>query len=281
MGCDALSVSWAWDPSLYRGSARYYLEGRLPYAPGLADALARELGLDGRGRLIDIGCGPGIVALELAALFEEVVGVDADADMIDEAAREAQRRGVGNGRWLTLRAEELPGELGAFRVATLAQSYHWMERERVARAVHGMLEPGGALVHINAFTRHGVEASSSPYPEPPWEAISALVRRYLGSETLAGQGRRDAMFVDIDGIFGRSFRGPDVVMVPDVTVLARTADQIVASVFSVSSSAPHLFADRLPRFESDLRRVLSEASSDGRFAQQTGDTELRIWRLPP
>ncbi|MGH2681530.1 MAG: class I SAM-dependent methyltransferase [Actinomycetota bacterium] len=272
-------MSWAWDPSLYRGSARYYLEGRLPYAPGLADALARELGLDGRGRLIDIGCGPGIVALELAALFEEVVGVDADADMIAEAAREAGRRGIENGRWRTMRAEELPGELGPFRVATLAQSFHWMERERVARAIHGMLEPGGALVHVNAFTRRGIEASSSPYPEPPWEAISALVRRYLGSETLAGQGRREAVFVDLDHVL-RSFRGPEVVSVPDGRVLVRTIDQVVAAVFSVSSSAPHLFVDRLHRFESDLRRVLTEVSAEGRFSEQTGDTELRIWRLP-
>lgn len=249
-------MSWAWDPSLYQGSARYYREGRLPYAPGMADALARELGLDGRGRLVDIGCGPGIVALELAALFEEVVGVDADADMIAEAAREARRRGVENGRWRTMRAEELPGDLGSFRVATLAQSFHWMERERVARAIHTMLEPGGALVHVNAFTRRGIEAASSTYPEPPWEAISALLRRYLGSETLAGQGRRDAVFSDEDVIFRRSFRGPDVVMVPDGRVLERTADQVVAAVFSVSSSAPHLFVDRLGRFESDLRGVL-------------------------
>ena len=246
----------------------------------MGDAFAREFDLDGQARLIDIGCGPGIVALELAALFEQVVGVDADPDMIAEAAREARRRGVENGRWLTMRAEELPGALGSFRVATLAQSFHWMERERVAKAIRGMLEPGGALVHVNAFTRRGTEGSSSQYPEPPWEAISALVRRYLGSETLAGQGRRDAVFVDIDGTFGRSFRGPDVVMVPDGRVLERTADQVVAAVFSVSSSAPHLFAERLHRFESDLRRVLKEASAEGRFAQQTGDTELRIWRLP-
>ena len=114
--------------------------------------------------------------------------------------------------------------------------------------IRGMLEPGGALVHVNAFTRRGIEASLSPYPEPPWEAISALVRRYLGSETLAGQGRRDAMFSDEDDIFRRSFRGPDVVKVPDGRVLVRTADQVVAAVFSVSSSAPHLFADRLTRF---------------------------------
>jgi hypothetical protein len=42
---------WEWDETLFRGSARYYERGRLPYPPGLADALAATLGLDGRGRL--------------------------------------------------------------------------------------------------------------------------------------------------------------------------------------------------------------------------------------
>jgi hypothetical protein len=59
--------SWSWDKSLFAGAAEYYEQGRLPYAPGLADVLARQLGLDGRGRLLDVGCGPGIVAGFLAA----------------------------------------------------------------------------------------------------------------------------------------------------------------------------------------------------------------------
>ena len=58
--------SWSWDESLFAGAAGYYQQGRLPYAPGLADVFARSLGLDGRGRLLDLGCGPGTVTLRLA-----------------------------------------------------------------------------------------------------------------------------------------------------------------------------------------------------------------------
>jgi 2-polyprenyl-3-methyl-5-hydroxy-6-metoxy-1,4-benzoquinol methylase len=137
--CDASVVGFEWDPTLYSGSAPFYLEGRLPYAPGMADALARALELDGRGRLLDVGCGPGIVALELASLFEQVVGLDADPDMIAEAEAETRRRGVENARWEHLRAEELPAGLGRFRVATLAQSFHWMQRERVASTFRALV----------------------------------------------------------------------------------------------------------------------------------------------
>lgn len=97
-----MSAGWEWDDSLFRGAAAYYRRGRLPYAPGLADVLAGVLKLDGHGRLIDVGCGPGTLALGLAHLFSEVVGVDADSGMIAEATRYAggrpQRAAVRNAR---------------------------------------------------------------------------------------------------------------------------------------------------------------------------------------
>jgi SAM-dependent methyltransferase len=272
-------VGFEWDPNLYSGSARFYLKGRLPYAPAMARAIARELELDGRGRLLDVGCGPGIVALDLASLFEEVVGIDADSDMVAEAEAEARRLGIMNARWEHIRAEELPAGLGLFRVVTLAQSFHWMNREQVAATIHAMLERAGALVHISAYTRTGVDtAVSLPHPQPPWQEISELVRRYLGSETRAGQGLRDAVLTGEDEIFSQWFVGPHVVKAPDGRVLTRTDDHVVAAVYSVSSSAPHLFGDHLRGFESDLRRLLVETSPTREFSQQTGDTALHVWR---
>ena len=81
-----------------------------------------------------------------ANLFEEVVGLDPDAEMLSEAARLAAAQGTANARWVCMRAEELPARLGRFRVASFGQSFHWMDRERVAAAVFTMLEPGDALV---------------------------------------------------------------------------------------------------------------------------------------
>ena len=123
--------TWRWDGTLFAGAAGYYEQGRLPYAPGLADAFGRSLDLDGRGRLLDAGCGPGSVTLRLAPLFEAVVGLDPDAEMLARAARTAGERGIGNASWVRLRAEDLPAGLGSFRVVTFAASFHWMDRPRV------------------------------------------------------------------------------------------------------------------------------------------------------
>src|SRR4029079_19165986 len=74
---------WRWDPTLFQGAAPHYVAGRLPYAPGLAEWMAEALGLDGTGRLLAVGCAPGIIAGQLGHLFEQVVGLDPDPGMLE------------------------------------------------------------------------------------------------------------------------------------------------------------------------------------------------------
>ncbi len=64
-------------------------------------------------------------------------------------------------------------------------------------------------------------------------------------------------------------------------MFARSEDQIVASVFSLSGAAPHLFADRLAGFEEDLRVLLREVSPPGQFWERAGEIGLSIWRKRP
>ena len=274
---------WTWDPTLYGEAAAFYRRGRLPYSPRLAEVFSDALDLNGRGRLIDIGTGPGIVAMELAPLFEEVVGVDADADMVAEADCESRRRGIRNVRWLHVRAEELSPALGSFRVATFAQSFHWTERELVASIIRRMLEPRrGRLVLVHGYTRQGVEPTHVlEHPSPPYDAITALVERYLGTVRRAGRGElpQGTPSGEEDVLSQAGFTGPAVVTIPDDRVITRTLDDIVASVFAVSRSAPHLFGDRLEAFEIELRTLLADASPDGRFTEQTGENLVRIFSV--
>jgi hypothetical protein len=166
--------------------------------------------------------------------------------------------------------------LGEFRVVTFGNSFHWTDRDRVAATVFGMLEPGGAFVNVSDHKDRPPE----PGPLPPYERIADLVRSYLGPVQRAGQGvirngtpdREDlvlarAGFVD----FQRH-------IVPAGPVLTRTPDDIVAFVFSLSRSAPHLFGDRLGDFERDLRSLLADAG--GEFAERVPATEMMTWRKP-
>jgi len=279
--------NWSWDESLFAGAAGYYEQGRLPYAPGLADAFASGLALDGRGRLLDVGCGPGTVTLRLAPLFEAVVGLDPDPEMLARASRAAAGQGVGNATWVRQRAEALPAGLGTFRTVTFAASFHWMDRPLVASAVATMLDPGGAVVQVDAPGYRADELAAEtrrgtlPFPPPPDDALDQLRRQYLGSDRRAGHGIRNTSPDGEDGVFQRAgFLPAETVTVPDQRTLERTADEVVARVFSSSSTVPHLFGDRRKCYETDMREILAQASPSERFSVRLPDNILRIWRLP-
>jgi SAM-dependent methyltransferase len=256
--------SWSWDETLYDGSAPYYVRGRVAYPAKLIEAIHDELALDGRGRLLDVGCGPGSLTIPLAPSFEEAIGIDADAGMVAAAAR----RAPSNARFVRMRAEDLPAGLGSFRVATLAQSFHWLDQHAVARALYRMLEPGGAVVHVGATTHEGDG-------DVPREQIAELIRSFLGPERRAGRGVLPGgppRWED-DAFRTAGFGEPTRVDVRWGEVVERSEDDVVASVFSTYSSAPHLFAERLGEFESELRSLLRGAP----FHERMRDVGFSVW----
>ena len=81
------------DPTQFLGSAQHYKQGRPPYSAQLGEVLVRELGLDGTGRALDLGSGPGTVGVALAPHFERVWLLEPDADMLEEARAAARAQG--------------------------------------------------------------------------------------------------------------------------------------------------------------------------------------------
>jgi SAM-dependent methyltransferase len=269
----------SWHPLLYAGSAQYYAIGRVDYPVALAEALAEFLELDGTGRLLDIGCGPGKFTLLLAHWFERVTAIDADGGMLAEAQRQARQVGIANVDWLQLRAEELPAGLGRFEMISFAQSFHWLDQLAVARIVRGMLTDRGACVHVHAKTHEGIDTDAVlPNPRPPRAAIDELVQHYLGPRP-SGKGLLPAERADREQEIWRAagFHDQRRIQIPG-RVVDRTSDQLVAAIFSLSSSTPHLFGEHRSAFEADLRRLLNEASPTGVFSEQMQEIAAEIWR---
>ncbi len=275
---------WEWDESLFAGTAQYYEQGRLPYAPGLADTIAGMLPPDGESRsLLDVGCGPGTLSLRLADVFTHAVGLDPDPEMIAEARRRASQAGWTTAEFVQARGEDLPMNLGMFDVAAFGQSFHWMDRDQVAGTVRDMLHSGGLFIQIsdlkNAPPRDRSELAD---PAPPYDGIRELVRKHLGPVRRAGRevllnGTPD----DEVAVLARNgFDGPDRITVPAGEVLLRTPEDVIAWVYSRADSAPGLFGDSLAAFDAELRALLAEAAPHGRFAEHVPDTELVVWRRP-
>jgi SAM-dependent methyltransferase len=272
-----------YDPTIYRGAAAHYRYGRPPYSPQLEPLLAKEARLDGRGRLLDAGCGPGILTIRLAPLVGEVVGLDPDPDMLAEGSRAAEGKGLRNIRWVQALAEDLPAAApGPYRLVTFGQSFHWTNEERVAEAIYDMLEPGGSLALI-VHTVTGRPRPPSPGPPPiPHEEIRMLVARHLGSTRRAGQGFTEPRAHRFQDVLVRTrFGEPRVLFLPGVPDLVRDSESVLSGYFSLASSAPHLFPDVGKAFAQDVRALLTDRSPEGLFWDWPGDTEVVLAHSDP
>ncbi len=271
-----------YDPTIYLGSAVHYRYGRPAYAPELEAVLTQQLGLDGTGRLLDVGCGPGVLTVRLAHLFVQAVGVDPDAGMLAAGRRAAEEQGVANIRWVQGLAEDLPAAApGPYKLVTFGQSFWWTDEQRVAETVYDMLEPGGAL----ALVVHTVAGRPRP-PDPgvpaiPHDEIKALVQKYLGSTRRAGQGTAPEHPHRCEDVLVRTrFGAPQQLFVPGISDLLRDSESVLAGYLSLSSSAPHLFGDRLDDFAGEVRALLANRSAEGEFWDWPGDTEVVLARKP-
>ena len=179
---------WTWDGSVFEGTAAYYRQGRKPYSPKLAEALATHLSLDGEGRLLDVGCGPGSSHF-CSHTCSTALSVSTRIPEWWPRRCAAAEEGIDNTAWIRMRAEELPASLGSFQVVSFGQSFHWMDRPRVAAAVRDMLDPGARSSRLTSGipahrTSHRKVGHTHRCRRPPSTSYAGA-----GSDLIAGRDR--------------------------------------------------------------------------------------------
>ena len=202
--------------------------------------------------------------------------------MLAEGRRLADERGIPNIRWVRARAEDLPAAApGPYRLVTFGQSFHWTDEARVAEVVYDMLQPGGALALI-VHTVQGRPVPPGPgAPAIPHAEIRALVEKYLGTTRRAGQGAAPVRTHRFEDVLVRTrFGAPRSIFAPGIPDLLRSSESVLSGYLSLSSSAPHLFGDRLEDFSTEVRELLASRSPEGVFWDWPGDTEIVLARKP-
>ncbi len=105
------------------------------------------------GRVLDVGCGTGELALLLAARGHEVVGLDASQVAIERARRKASERGL-KATFLVGNALELEAPQRPYDTVVDCGLFHVFSRPGRARYVTALarsVAPGG-LVHLLCFS---------------------------------------------------------------------------------------------------------------------------------
>ena len=110
---------------------------------GLAAKVAAEIQ---DGRVLEIGPGPGFIAIEIAKLQPkvEVIGLDVSETMIELATGNAREHGVSERvAFQKCDAAEMPfGKASVDFVISSGSLHHWEEPRCILHEIHRVLKPG-------------------------------------------------------------------------------------------------------------------------------------------
>jgi SAM-dependent methyltransferase len=241
--------------------ARCYAH-RPPYAPALYDRLLQVV--RGRERAVDLGCGPGKIALELAPHFREVIAVDPSGPML-EAGRELSDRSNIDWRETTTEALELDAPVDAI---TIGAAVHWMDHPVVFPKMARWLGDDGVLAILGGGGGSGVAVA--PWGDSWLEFLKAWLAR-VGQEynraSFVAAGEAYMSWMDIAGRedFAFTFEQP--------------VEDFVAAQHSTATFARAKMGEALAaEFDADLLRVLEPAAETGilRFEVQSS----LVWGRP-
>lgn len=245
--------------SLFDGTAEYYELYRVPYPQEVFNWVIREHKLDGRGRLLDGGCGTGQIALRVSTWFDEVVAIDPERQMLDVGERLARKQAVTNVSFLRMRAEEVSGEVSPLRMAAFGASFHWTDRILVANRLYKLLEPGGGLVLL---APSGIWRG----PEPWKQVVVQTLKDWLGADRLAALRPFRAAPLHQECLAQTPFVDLKVVDICKEHIW--TTDSLVGYLYSTSFASKAVLGPLRSEFERDLRGRLSAFRAEDGLAEE-------------
>lgn len=235
----------------FASTVEFYARYREPYPPEFFKQCAQQIALRGNETLLDVGCGPGLLAIGFAPFVGRCVGLDPEADMIAAAKAAAAEMDVE----LSLihgRIEEFP-TVQTYDVITIGRALHLMERSAALPVLEQIICDSG---HVLICGASGVET-----PETAWVKSYKKVCRAWTSRPDERRGSDGTEFF-ADSCF-RGLGKTSVTVWHQVTI----AD-LVGRALSKSSTSSQILARGQSRFETEITAALEPFVQDGVLQEQ-------------
>ena len=221
--------------SLFAGTAEWYARYRPGYPQELIEELAAAAGLDGSGRLLDLGTGTGQLAVPLAPYVAEVVAADPEPEMLAQLPA-----GIAS---VQARAEEVDETWGTFKLVTIGRAFHWMDG-------HVVMNRLARVTRQVALVGDTIEQSVAE------STLLAVAREFFGERP-----RMKQPTVKYDQALAASAFS-NVQHITVETERTWTVDQLIGFAYSTSFASLVRVGDRREEFERELRARLQPSYSE-------------------
>jgi ubiquinone/menaquinone biosynthesis C-methylase UbiE len=121
--------------------------------------LIRTAGITADDEVLDVACGPGLVACEVAKVARHVTGIDLTPAMIEQARERQRSLGLANLTWVRGDAQPLPFPEASFsRVITRYSFHHFADTRAAFAELVRVCKPGGRVTVCDVFTNSAEQA---------------------------------------------------------------------------------------------------------------------------
>ncbi len=229
-----------------------YGQFRPPYPAAFFRTAAERLGLSKQHALIDLGTGPGLLALGFAPYVGRIVGVDPEPAMLD-AARQAAARAGQSFALIESTAERLPREIGWFDIVTIGRALHWMDRDALAVLLERLVAASGVIAVCSA--------RSATDGRNPWLDEYNKARR-AWSPSSGGERYRQSLAAVLAGTrFGLA----ETIAVESSHEVS--AGDLAQRMLTFSTSSPEVLGDKVEAMLRDVEQRMLAFSRDGMLTE--------------
>ena len=253
----------------FASTASLYEHLRPPYPSEFFRSVAERLGLSRQSSLIDLGTGPGLLALGFAPYVGRIVGVDPEPAMLDAARRAA----ASTGHALALiegKVETLASDIGSFDIVTIGRALHWMDREPTLARLDRLVARDGAIAICASF--------SATDGRNPWlDGYNDVRRRWSPAKLWEEAGRGTRAHRDLPAFFrGSAFQPTELVTVETSHTIS--VQDLTRRTLTYSSSSPEALGENVDAMLRDVGQHLAPFSRDGAIAESIVSTAQIVKR---
>jgi len=255
----------------FRSAAKYYLSGRPSYSSLLIRRVVELCALNSTHKMLDLGSGPGQLAMAFAPLVQEVTALDPEPEMLEIGRKNASSDHFKI-KFVQGSSYDLGPQFGRFQAATIGRAFHWMERAPTLHLLDAIIEPDGAVVLFND--------SHPEVPENSWHGPYEKVIEHYSEDDIERQRLRSPDWLKNEAILLASpFHQMERISIIERRFTA--VERFMDRALSLSITSRERLGAKADDLASEIRELMAKFALEGVVTEVVESTALIARRSSP